>query len=593
MRTGIQAGTSAGSLPIILIAAVLQGWGLYGLHHAIVSRHWPATSDGWLFACYGIVLFAPVTLQLLAGLARRREHWVIAAVIGLAYAGFGAYHGNAVFVPSEEGSAGDDGGIFALGVEAVVLWLLVLPFLQARLATGRWTLHYPALFSFSWNNALLLAEAVLFTGLFWLLLALCAALFHMLGIDFFRELFAEPAFIYPVTALTFGIALHLIGSIERLAAVVLEQLLNVLKWLAVIAGLILALFTIALVFKLPGLVSSGERAIGAVWLLWLVAVMVLLLNAAYRDGTVARPYPAAIAQALRWAVPLLIIVALTAFYALSVRTRSYGLTVSRIWAFIVAAAAFTYATGYGISAFNRTSWLPGIARVNTGVALALIVVLTCTLTPLTSPYRLAANSQFQAVLRLPAQAAPEDRYSARKGDTPFEYLRFSAGRYGLDRLRELTTIDAGAQSGRIQAAARAALARKQRWIPAQSDPGEYLATLTIYPAGRTLDASLAEVARASLRNDSAIIFDEEPGMGVFIDLDGDGTDELVLLHSSGGWSFGHHDGAWKQVGRFSLNLGPKDWKKLREEAQAGLIAVVPPAWKQLQIGTRRIEVAPP
>ena len=54
-------------------------------------------------------------------------------------------------------------------------------------------------------------------GIHWLLLFLWQALFHLLGIDY-RELFEEPVFIYPVTSLTFGCAMHLIGSIDRLRA---------------------------------------------------------------------------------------------------------------------------------------------------------------------------------------------------------------------------------------------------------------------------------------------------------------------------------------------------------------------------------------
>lgn len=107
-----------------------------------------------------------------------------------------------------------------------------------------------------------------------------------------------------VGALRAGCALHLIGSIDGLVSAVLEQLLNVLKWLATVAGALLVLFTLALLTKLPGLVFSGRHAIGADWLLWLVAVIVLFLNAAYRDGRVDRPYPRWIAQAFRFAVPL-------------------------------------------------------------------------------------------------------------------------------------------------------------------------------------------------------------------------------------------------------------------------------------------------
>ncbi len=220
----------------------------------------------------------------------------------------------------------------------------------------------------------------------------------MLGIDYFRELFAEPIFVYPVTSLTFGCALHLIGSIERLTAVVLEQILNVLKWLALVAGVILAFFTIALVFKLPDLVFTGQKAIGAVWLLWLIAVLVLLLNAAYRDGSVPQPYPKWVALFLRVVVPLSMIISATALYALAMRGRHYGLTVERVWAFVVGGRRAAVLGGYSASAFARGAWLGGISRVNVIVALALIAVIAATLTPLLSPYRLAANSQFHLIL---------------------------------------------------------------------------------------------------------------------------------------------------------------------------------------------------
>jgi hypothetical protein len=78
-----------------------------------------------------------------------------------------------------------------------------------------------------------------------------------------------------------------------------------LSELAVVAGTLLTLFTLALDLKLPGLFLSGDRAIGATWLLWLVAVIVLLLNAAFRDGSGVRPYPRLIATALRFIWPIL------------------------------------------------------------------------------------------------------------------------------------------------------------------------------------------------------------------------------------------------------------------------------------------------
>src|ERR1044071_6453361 len=98
------------------------------------------------------------------------------------------------------------------------------------------------------------AEAALFTAIFWGLLELCDALFQMLGVTFFRELYRKEVFSIPVTWLTIGVSLHLIAGLDNLTTVALRQIHNVLKWLAIPAVLIVAFFTVALVLSLPGLI---------------------------------------------------------------------------------------------------------------------------------------------------------------------------------------------------------------------------------------------------------------------------------------------------------------------------------------------------
>jgi hypothetical protein len=596
MQSPTHAVTPERSLPFILIVAVIQGWALYALHHAVVGRLWPATQPAWLFACYGVAIFVPITLQLLARFARDTALWAIAAVVAIAYFYFGWHYGGTVLLADADNPLGREGGILALGAEAVVLWLLLLPFLQARLLATRWNAHYPTLFSRAWHNVLVLAEAGLFTGLFWLLLILWAGLFHMLGIDFFRELFREPVFIYPVSALTFGIALHLIGSIERLTSVVLEQVLNVLKWLAIVAGLILTLFTIALVTRLPELVTSGQRAIGAAWLLWLVAVIVLLLNAAYRDGTVARPYPTLLATALRWIVPLTIVIAGTAIYALSVRTNHYGLTVERVWAFVVAGAALIYAVGYSIAAFERGGWLARMSQVNVVASLALIVVIACALTPILSPYRLSANSQYHRAL-LPASEPTDDDTRSVRRSTPFEYLRFDAGRYGMTRLQSLAAMKEGPNAAHIARLAREALGRQYRWqqVSPPVDPDTYIDALSVFPEGRNVDAELALAIAEALKTpgNNVLMPDDTQSAGLFIDLNGNGDDEFVILTHRGGMTFARTDDGWSRVKTFQHRYDAALWKQvIRHLAQGEFDAVAPP-WKDLQVGSERIRVGPP
>ena len=581
-----QAPTTRAALPLILIAAVIQGGALYGLHRAIQTHHWPATHLPWLLGLYSMTVLVPTTLQLLVEHARRALLWWLIAILAGALFGFGWHYGEAVAGRSLEDFNALGDYFYLIGVSCV-LWLLSLPFAQSRLQIGRWSTAYRPLFESAWRNAIALVEAGVFTGSFWLLLLLWQTLFRMLGIDFFAQLFVQPAFIYPVTSVVFGCALHLIGSIDRLVAVVLEQVLNVLKWLGTVAGLLLALFTLALLVKLPGLVFEGQRAIGAVWLLWLVAVIVLLLNAAYRDGTDERPYPKWVAQSLRFVVPLTIVIAATALYALSVRTQRYGLSVERVWAFVVAIAAFIYSLGYSIAAFRRGPWLAGIARVNVTVALLLIVTMTAASTPLLSPHRLAANSQFRRAL------AAGDNLSKAGDLTPFVYLRFEAGQYGLERLRELAALQ-GQPNAERRARAAQALKQTQRWDNrAPPDISALVARMPVYPAGHTLDPDLTAILAGEWgRSDRGRYGNGENGQmaGIFADLDGDGAEEFIWLNPSLGSIYRHHDGHWQFIGGAFPEGTPAPWESLAAELAKGALSTQPRRWHDLYLGDHKFRV---
>ena len=302
-----------------------------------------------------------------------------------------------------------------------VLLFLLLPFVQSALTRGALRPRYQDLFHFAWRNALLAALGGVFTGVFWLLLVLWGGLFQMIGIDFFHELFESARFAIPATAVAVGVGLQLAGSVERLQTALRQQLLAMLKWLAPLAILILVLFTGALLAKSPELFAEQRRAISAAWLLWLVALTVTLLNAAYQDGNEPSPYPRWLGAAIRCASLLLLPVALLAVYALGVRIDAYGLTVPRAWGLLVAAIALAYAAGYAWAALRKGAWMAGVGTVNVAVALFSIVMLTLVLTPLLSPERLAAASQYRRVLADPESDAYAD-------------LRFRTGRYGRERL---------------------------------------------------------------------------------------------------------------------------------------------------------------
>ncbi|MHB8717047.1 MAG: hypothetical protein ACYC9H_13700 [Sulfuricaulis sp.] len=583
--------TGAHPLPVILVASVVQGWVLYALHLAIKNHHWPATNPAWLLGLYALFVFIPVTVQLIAPHVLRAGAWVIIAGLSAVYFYFGWFHGGTV-LGSDMQPFWQFGTAFPLGLELLLLWLLLLPFLQSRVIAGIWVPSYEQLFSTAWRNKLTLAEAALFTGLFWLLLFLWQMLFHLLGIDFFRELFEEPIFIYPVTSLAFGVALHLIGSLERWTQTVLEQVLSVLKWLGVIASVILTLFTIALVFKLPTLVFSGQKAIGAGWLLWLVAVVVLFVNAAFRDGSSTNPYPRIVGIALRFVIPLLTIVALTAAYALIIRTQEYGLTVERIWAFVVAGCALIYATGYSAAAMKVGPWMDSIARVNLFTAFVLIVVMAAALTPLLSPYRLAADSQFKMVFRWHEGFGADNSFI----NSPFHYLRFDTGAYGETKLQELANGKEPTVTPMIRQLAASALAQKNEWeTPVTNDAETKLSAMAVYPAGHVMSNDLRLVLKEDLHTAGM----QRPAManctdqlsGLYADLNGDGVEEFVLLTGYRTRVYQQVSGKWRAIGDlYGGGCGGKD-SDIRRHLAAGDFAVVPRTWKNLRIGDRSYRFA--
>ncbi|MBV8783147.1 MAG: DUF4153 domain-containing protein [Gammaproteobacteria bacterium] len=578
-------------LPVILAAAVIQGWALYGLHHAITTHTWPATHLAWLFGFYAVAVLIPVTTQLLVEWITEQATWFMVAVLTVAFFYFGWHHGSAV-ANSNELRFAASGECFPLAAVLIVLWLHLLPFIQARLELGKWSVQYEVLFAHAWRNVVALAEAGVFTGLFWLLLFLWQTLFHMLQIDFFRDLFQEPIFVYPVTSLVFGSALHLIGSVERLVSTVLEQILNVFKWLGTVTGVLLALFTLALLTRLPGLLHTGEKAIGASWLLWLVAVVVLFLNAAFRDGKVQQPYPRFVALALRAVMPLTVIVALTALYALGLRTREYGLTVERVWGLVVGGAALTYALGYTAAALRSGPWFAGIGRVNVVVALGLIATLCLCLTPLLSPYRLAAASQYARVLAGQfKETAPRGNYS-----TPFHYLRFDAGNYGRRKLDQLARLQGHPDAERIRGLAATARQLVNPWEPERSTTtADLLARMVVYPQGHALPPELRARLAADLEEPQKRYLLAQPDCpvaGLFLNLS-DGTppaEQFVLLVGGSGDVYRQEAAGWRVVARLSDSAPSASAPGITAAVQRGEVIVRESAWKDLWIGQHHLRV---
>lgn len=512
--------------------ALLQGLLLWWLYDVAANDRWPEDQRGWLAGLITVAVLVPGIHYLSADLANAARQRLVLLALALLSLGLGWHHGAwTADSPYREPLS----FVLPLGV----LLFLLLPFVQSALTRGILRPRYEDLFHFAWRNALLAALGGVFTGVFWLLLVLWGGLFQMIGIDFFHELFESARFAIPATAVAVGVALQLAGSVERLQAALRQQLLAMLKWLAPLAILILVLFTGALLAKSPELFAEQRRVISAAWLLWLVALSVALLNAAYQDGKEPSPYPRWLGAAIRIASLLLLPVALLAVYALGVRIAAYGLTVTRAWGFLVGAIALAYAGGYAWAALRKGAWMASIGVVNVAVAVFTIVMLFLMLTPLLSPERLAAASQYRRVL-----ADPEsDSYAD---------LRFRTGRYGRERLASLAALEG--QPGAAEIRANAEREMQKQFPSHDAQPEDRLAAehLLAFPAGARLDSDLVSAFNATSVHALAYCTADAPCPVLFADLNGDGLQEAILFAEHGAVGATRIAKGWRVLDRLVL-----------------------------------------
>lgn len=413
----------------ILGFAIASGALLLVAHEALAAKvPWFASGRTfclWFTFATVLPLFAALIIQRLADPRFWRGLALYAALLGY----LAGYAGRAMEPDSVEAGA------------------VALPYVWVLIASGHvlsaWFAvhlhgqgyHYPLLFEAAWRMVSTLAQVVAYTGAFWLLLVLWAALFKALGIEFFRELFQQPRFIYPVTSLVAGYGLVLARTRSSLGDTVHLRILALWRGLLPLAAVLALAFAAALLLR--GVEPLWATRHATQLLLALSFALVALANAAYGKG--GEPAPPAIVRGLVGAALVLLplFVALAA-WALGLRWQQYGLSLDRLWAALLVFVAGAYALGYAVAALRRSPvWLAGIAPVNRAASLLGAVLLLLTQT---------GALDFRAIT---AHALLER--GAALNDEDLRYLRWELGRPGVYALQRLQAEAEPARAKQIAA----------------------------------------------------------------------------------------------------------------------------------------------
>jgi hypothetical protein len=534
-----------------LTVGLLQGVALYGLVEAVGPWSW---SDDHPIVFVSLVLvcaFAP--LILLAGAESMRRStlaiWTLAAAAALA--GLGAYDawraigGTAPEGPSPQAFAFGAAGLF-------IAHHLVAGSEQDR----RIVASYPTYFDIAWKNGVQLALSIAFTGVFWALLFLGATLFGLINIGVFGEIIREPWFFFPATGLVFALAVHITDVRAGMVRGVRTLALTLLSWLLPVLALIAVVFLIALMAT--GLEPLWATRSAASIILSAAAGLVVLINAAYQDGVSAQQprWSRYAATAASFAlVPLVGIAA----YALWLRIGQHGLTPERIVACACVAIGALYALGYAVAAVWPGRAFRRLEIVNVIAAVGAVAVIASLLSPLADPARLSVADQLR---RLEGGRISMDSFD-------WEFLRWRGARYGREALRNL----ARSSQATIAARAREAVEQQERHT---ATPESVARRVNVFPAGRTLPADFVRYAEDELRQ--CAYGNSTSCDARFADIDGDDSEELLLLTGWRTTAYERSSGRWTVVGRFHA------CEAMRAALRAGDVAETPSTESNLRIG---------
>jgi hypothetical protein len=553
---------------IRLVTGLAQGLLLYGLYQADKSKVWPATQRELYAALLMVFVFTPFVVLAGVSALRLRTLAVWKGVAALTVAGLGAY-GVWSGAPDARGVDGlGPQAFFAIAALVFIGHHLVQPADMERRRIAR----YPTYFDVTWKHGVQGALSLGFTGAFWLLLFLAAALFKLIGVDAIDRLIKHEAFAFPATAVMFAAAVQLTDVRASLVRGVRTVALTLLAWLLPLMALIAAAFLLTLPFT--GLEPLWRTKSATVILLTADAFLILLTNAAYQDG--AEKTAVVLKWAARLAGVLLVPITVLAAYGLSLRIGQYGLSPDRIIASACVLVAAGYALGYAVAAVRPGAWMKTLEATNIAMAFGVIVVLLALFTPVADPRRLSVNDQ---IGRLKAGKIKPQAFD-------YVALRFDDGRYGREALKELQHH--ADPTVRTKAGDTARLAIRPYASGVTAAAPRYAAT-RVFPVGQALPQSFTGQFW-SPENAPYCSQGDRRCRAILIDTDGDGAVEILLGAGSALEVYkADPKGGWKKVAQASSDCGGADEKAL----EAGDFRMAPAAPAQdLVVGAKRMRIEP-
>lgn len=552
--------------PLLIGIALIQGLLLLLLHQLIDHNLWPDDSPEWLMAFYSLVIIGPT----LALLSLRRDNWrkilrwllpftLVCGLLGF-YTGWQARPVDAIRPGILNVTI-----TLTLGLAA----FKALMYIQQRASDQ--PLSYSLLFTLSWRNFLTWGLALLFTLAVWGILLLWGALFKVINIRFFADLFEELWFIYPVLALSNGFGVIIFRAQSSIIDTIARIQQALMKFLLVFLVFVSMFFLLALPFT--GLTPLWETGRGSLMLLWMQGLILFFLNAVYQDDPESRPYILWLHRFIYAGVALLPVYSLIIFYGLFLRISQYGWTLNRCWALLIWGFFAAFSLGYlwGIIR-QRDSWLRHLSWINVRMGLCLLGVMLLVNSPLLDFRKIVTRSQIERF----------DNGEVSLEDLDLYYFRYQLARPGYQALQR---IKEEAGEGSDIALQIDSLYYRGSRTGQQPSPEQTVNTLTVSPEHKLPP----ELTTALVDFFGMESWRRRPGNQHYllrVDLNMDSTNDYVLFSFSGMTPsttlFYLYNNQWENATLHTRrDLKPSD---IRTALADGSVSTQAPDWRELRVG---------
>jgi hypothetical protein len=334
---------------------------------------------------------------------------------------------------------------------------LALPLFQAGFVRRRLATPYADVYRHIWTDAIAAAGSLAFTGLSWLALVLLSELFHLLKIDFLRDVMEKGWFGWTFSGLAFGAALGILRNQLRVLTTLQTVVLLVLSLLAVPLAVGLVVFLLATAVSGPQVLWEATRNATPI-LLTCAAGSFVLASAILRQDDAEMTGSRVMRIAALVLAVVILPLAVFAAVSMGLRLNQYGLAPERLWGLVAIGVACAWGAGYWIALARggRHGWTGKLRQANFHLALGGCVLALLLAPPI---FDFGAISTRNQIARLESGKVTPDAFD-------FTALRWDFGEPGRKALARLATGD----NADVAELAQATLAQSQR--PYRSFAGE-------------------------------------------------------------------------------------------------------------------------